>query len=214
MSETRRLRRKDLKGPDELQHATQWVFRNVASHEREVTIASLALVVVALVVIGVRGYRGWRDAQASDAFRRAFQAYVADDVATAGPEFAKVAEGWPGSRWAELALVYRGELAQRRGDRREATAAFASLLDTTEEPTLRQIGEYNLGVAKRATGDSTAADHFHRAAEIRGPLQASAAIAIAAGSSEALEAAQLADFEAVLPPELREFVGRNVERPQ
>lgn len=213
MSETQRLRRKDLKGPDELQHATQWVFRYVSSHEREVAFAALALVVVVAVVIGVRGYRGWRDGQASDAFRLAFQAYVAEDLATAAKGFVSVVEGWPGSRWSELALVYRGEIAQRRGDRKEAAAAFASLLDTTEEPTLRQIGEYNLGIVMRAAGDPVAADHFHRAAKIQGPLQAAAVIAIAAGPSDSgdLDAAQLADLEPVLPPELREFIGRNVE---
>lgn len=210
MTETQRLRRKDLKGPDEFQHATQRVFAYLMAHEREVSFAIVAIVLVIAVVLGVRGYRGWRDGQASDAFRMAFQAYVADDVAAAAPAFSGVTEDWPGSRWSQLALVYQGDLAKRRGEREEASRAFSILLETTREPVLRQIAEYNLGVVKQGGGDPSAVEHFRRAAEIEGPLQAAAVIAATARRSgtDALEGISVADLEPVLSPELREFVGR------
>lgn len=211
MVETQRLRRKDLKGPDEFQHATRRAFSYLLAHEREVMVAIVAVVLVLAVVLGIHGYRGWRDSQASDAFRAAFQAYVADDVAVASSGFAGVTESWPGSRWSQLALVYQGELAKRRGEREEASRAFSTLLEVTREPVFRQIAEYNLGVVKQGGGGSGAVEHFRRAAEIEGPLQAAAVIAATAGRSAAdvLEGMSLADLEPVLPPELREFVGRS-----
>ena len=210
MVETQRLRRKDLKGPDEFQHATQRAFSYLMAHEREATVAIVAIALVLAVVLGIHGYRGWRDRQASDAFRTAFQAYVADDAGAAGSGFSRVTESWPRSRWAQLALVYQGELAKRRGERDEASRAFSILLETTREPVFRQIGEYNLGVLKQGGGDAGAVEHFRRAAEIEGPLQAAAVVAATASRSGAdvLEDIEIADLEPVLPPELREFVGR------
>jgi hypothetical protein len=212
MTETQRLRRKDLKGPDEFQHATQRMVAYIGAHERELMVAIVAFVVVVAVVLGVRGYRAWRDGQASDAFRSAFQAYVADDVAVADSGFAGVIREWPGSRWSQLALVYQGELAKRRGEVQGASGAFSMLLETTREPALRQIAEYNLGVLKRSGGEAGAAvEHFRRAAEIEGPLHAAAVVAATAGppSPGGLDGKRLADLEAILPPELREFVERS-----
>jgi hypothetical protein len=208
--ETQRLRRKDLKGPDEFQHATQRVLSYLVAHEREVAFAIVAVALVIAVVLGIHGYRGWRDRQASDAFRTAFRAYGADDVAVAGPGFAEVTESWPGSRWSQLALVYQGELATRRGEREEATRVFSILLERTRDPVFRQIAEYNLGVIKQASGDSRSVEHFRRAAEITGPLQVAAVIAATAGRSGAdeFEGIDIADLEPVLPPELREFIAR------
>ena len=201
-----KIRRKDLKSPDEFQTATQRVLAYVGTHERETLIAIGGLVLLVGVVLGVRGYRSWQNDRAAEAFREAFSAYTAEDLPKARRGFESVSERW-GGNWAGLALVYLGDTASRSHDAATARGAFEKALATTREPTLRQIAEYNLGVLKRNAGDAAANEHFRRAASIDGPLRASALVALAVedGAAEGLADAR-AEADELLPPDLRDFV--------
>jgi hypothetical protein len=202
-----KIRRKDLKSPDEFQTATQRVLAFVRAHERETLIALGGFVVLVAVVLGVRGYRSWQNEGAAAAFREAFRAYAAEDLAKARQGFQSVSDRWGGT-WGNLALVYLGDTASRSHDAAAARGAFEKALASTREPTIRQIAEYNLGVLKRNAGHAAAAnEHFRRAASTEGPLRAPALVALAAadGGAEGLADAR-AEADELLPPDLREFV--------
>jgi hypothetical protein len=202
-----KIRRKDLKSPDEFQTATQRVLAYARAHERETLIAFGGFVVLIAVVLGVRGYRSWQNDRAAEAFREAFRAYAAEDLTKARQGFEAVSERW-GGNWGGLALVYLGDTASQSHDAAAARSAFERALAATREPTLQQIAEYNLGVLKRNAGDAAAADeHFRRAAGTDGPLRAPALVALAVGGSGAEGLADArAEADELLPPELREFV--------
>ncbi|MGH7805105.1 MAG: tetratricopeptide repeat protein [Candidatus Binatia bacterium] len=209
MSRDPKIRRKDLKSPDEFVTATQRVLAVMRDHERETLLAIGALVALIAIVLGVRSYRSWRDGQASDAFRSAFKAYASEDLATARKGFETVGVDWRGSQWGTLAHVYLGDVAVQSKDAAAAQAAFEKALESADDPSLRQIAEYNLGVLKRNAGDGAAAnDHFRRAAGLDGPYRSAALVALAAadgGPSQAPPEAR-AEADELLPPEIREFV--------
>jgi predicted negative regulator of RcsB-dependent stress response len=208
MTRDPKIRRKDLKAPDEFLTATQRAVAYARAHERETLLAIGAFVALVAIVIGVRGYRSWRDGQAAAAFRDAFRAYAAEDLVEARKGFETVSEDWRGGLWGNLALVYLGDAALKTKDAAGAQAAFEQALESAREPSLRQIAEYNLGVLKRNAGDVAAAnEHFRKAAGIEGPLRSAALVALAAaeGAPSAPPEAR-AEADELLPPEIREFV--------
>ena len=208
MTRDPKIRRKDLKGPDEFLTATQRALAYARAHERETLLAIGAFVAIVAIVVGIRGYRSWRDGQAAEAFREAFRAYAAEDLVEARKGFETVSKDWRGGLWGNLALVYLGDAAVRTKDSAGAQAAFEQALESAREPSLRQIAEYNLGVIKRNAGDAAAAnEHFRKAAGIEGPLRAAALVALAAaeGAPSAPPEAR-AEADELLPAEIREFV--------
>lgn len=168
----KRVRRKDLKGPDEFLSFTQRALEYARQNEREVTIVVLALVGVVAVALGIRGYRSWQLGRAVQSFGRAYQEFAADHLERAADGFTAVASAWPGTPQGELALLYLGNCyADLRNDS-AAKAAFTDLLAGTNDEGLRQIARYNLGVLKQKTGDTAgAAEEFHAAAATAGPLR-------------------------------------------
>ena len=207
MSRDPKIRRKDLKSPDEFHTATQRALTFLGAHEREALMAVGALLALVALVLAVRGYRSWRDGQAEAAFRDAFRAYAAEDLTKAREGFQKVSESWFGT-WGDLALVYLGDSAMRTKDAAAAKVAFEKALESSGEPSVRQIAEYNLGVIKRNSGDAAgASEHFRRAASADGPLRSAALVALAATGGEGPPLVEArAEAEELLPPDLREFV--------
>src|SRR5262245_44912557 len=108
MATTKRIGRKELKEPDEFLTLTQQALEYAKQHEREVTIASIAIAVVLVLVFGVRWYRGWQHDKAEAAFGAARRDFSAARFETAVTGFDRVSREFPGTAFGPLALAYKG----------------------------------------------------------------------------------------------------------
>lgn len=168
----KRVRRKDLKSPDEFLSLTQRVLAYARQNRREVIIGALTVVSLMALALGVRAYRNWQTGRASDALRRAYQELAADHLDLAADSFTVVASSWPSTLEGKLALVYAGNCYAELGRKAEANSTFTELLARTRDEEFRQIALYNLGVLKRETGDSAGAqEDLGAAAAVPGPLR-------------------------------------------
>ncbi len=199
---------KELREPDEFLSQSRRFLDYARDHERELTIAVVALVVVVLGAFGVRGYRQWQAARAQAAFRTAHAGFVAGKLESAAAELAEVERSWPRTPYGRLAGVYVGSAYADLGKTAEARTAFEATIAASREPLLQQIAHYNLGLLKQKDGDKAgAAKDFATAAAIEGPLRGPAWFA-RLGTEQAFEESAGAGMEAVaeLAPEPRAFV--------
>ena len=173
-----KIRRKDLRRPDEFMEFTgrawQWVLDN-----RKVTITVAVSVVVLLAAVsGLRRYRSYREFAAAEAFRKATALFAEGDTTGAAAAF----EGIPRvGAYAVLADLYRGQAALKDGDTTAAAEAFRLVASESETPPyLRQRAIYGLARALEEQGDTTRAlAHYEEAANLPGPFNVDARLAAA-----------------------------------
>jgi tetratricopeptide (TPR) repeat protein len=175
----KKLRRKDLKGPDEFIGTTQRVLDYVRENPGQVSLAAGGLILMLVLALGVRAYRDWQATRAGEAFSDAYRVLSAGDLDEGVAALRRVSEEWAGVRDAALAQAYaaNGYLELGRDD--DAKAAFERLLEMTREPTLRQIALYNLGLLAREASDRERAEkHLREATAIDGPLRGASWVAV------------------------------------
>jgi tetratricopeptide (TPR) repeat protein len=202
------IRRKELKEPDEFLTLSKRFFEYARVHERQLTIAVLALVGIGTFAVGIRWYRSWQLAKAEAAFGAARLELAAQRLPTAAERFARVSAEWPNSSYAELALVYLGNCYSELGKDKEAGDAYAQALATARDPLVRQIAHYNLGLLKAKAGDKPgSAKELGAAAETEGPLRGIAWFARLSNAEPFVEDVSQG-LKAIdeLSPEAREYV--------
>jgi len=164
-----KIRRKDLRRPDEFMEFTgrawQWVLDN-----RRLTISvAVSVVVLMASVAGLRQYKAHRDFVASEAFRKATALLDSGDthsLTTALNEVPSIGT-YPG-----LTDLYRGYAALTEADPAAAAESFRSAAKHSDlPPYLRQRALYGLGTALAAQGDVAGAlAQLEQAAELPGPF--------------------------------------------
>jgi hypothetical protein len=208
----KRIRRKELKGPDEFVSLTQRALQYAKENDRELTIAGLALVAVVGLALGVRAYRGWQQSKAEDAFAQAYEEFVAGHLDGAVAAFSTINARWPRTQYAQLSLLYLANSYSDLGKDSDAEIAFSQLLSHSRDDALRQIAYYNLGMLRRKAGDAAAAqEKFRAAGALEGPLQATALFTALRTQSDPAKAADIAsgDLQSLrdgLPPQVREYL--------
>ncbi len=214
---SKRVRRKELKGPDEFISLTQRALEYAKQNEREVTFAVLALVALVGAALGVRAYRGWQLARAEEALGRAYREMTENRLDRAAEGFTAVASGWPSTPPGELALLYLGNCEADLGRDEEAKASFTGLIGRTRDEALLQIAHYNLGMLKRKAEDTAGAmEEFRAAGTTVGPLQGAAwfaGVRIRERLGKADERPPGEEIRAVsegLPAEVREYLAARV----
>jgi len=184
-----RLRRKDLKGPDEFFSTTQRAVEYARDNPARVALAAAAIVLVALLAVGVRVAREWQDDAAREAWSTAQRMLAQGELEKAAKAFETVHQEHKGSPQAEIALLQVGNLWAELGKNDEARTAFGRLAQTTSDSRLRQMALYNLGMLERAAGDAAAAEeHLQAAARDTGPLRGAAWLAVGAADGNAVDA--------------------------
>jgi len=180
----KKLRRKDLKGPDEFITTTQRIISQAREHSRELAWAAAGGVFLLGVALGVRAYRESRQEGAEDALGVAYEAFKQEDFTRAAGLFAGVSEDWAGTPQATLALAYAGNAHMEAGNVEGGRRSFEELLASAPNGSeLRQLALYNLGVLDRLAGDSVKAEErLREAANAVGPF-AGAAWAAAYGAT-------------------------------
>ncbi|MGH9891437.1 MAG: tetratricopeptide repeat protein [bacterium] len=186
---TRKLRRKDLKQPDEFVTLTQRAVEYARENERQVTLGTLGIVLLVALALGVRTYRDWQAESSREAFADAYRRFAAGELERAVEGFRYVRANWSNTPSGELAAIYAGSALIELGKLDDARVAFGEVADTTDEPSLRQIALYNLGLLHRRTGSVEEAERqLQSAADIDGPLRGAAWLAARTTGGEVAEA--------------------------
>lgn len=174
-----KLRRKDLKAPDEFVSATQRAAEYVQENPRMVILVTAGLLILLAVALGVRTYRESRLEAAAKDLGRAYQMLSRDGAGAAAETLATVAETWSGTGAGVLARAYAANSFLSEGDEVRARGHYELLLEQTADPFYRQIAQYNLGVLDRRSGDEDSARRrFEAAAALEGPLSGAARVAL------------------------------------
>lgn len=127
MAEKARLRRKDIKRPDEFHTLTGRAVTWVREHQQLVTWGG-AVAVALLVAIGIAtAYRGARERDANADLTRAMTKLGTDQYAAAASELIDVSVRWEGTGVAPVAGLLGANAAIRGGDADKAIAEITRL---------------------------------------------------------------------------------------
>jgi hypothetical protein len=202
------IRRKELKEPDEFLTLSKRFLEYARAHERNLTLAVLAVLGIAALALGIRWYRSWQLGKAEAAFGAARLELAAQRLPTAAERFAKVSADWSGTPFGELALIYLANCNAELGKDQEAADAYARALVDAQDPLMRQIAQYNLGLLKAKAGDKAgSAKEFGAAAATDGPLRGIAWFArLSNGETFVEDVSQGLKAIDELGPDAREYV--------
>lgn len=207
-----RLRRKDLRGPDEFVTATSQATVWAGAHRNLLIAVGAVVLVVAGVAIGWSRYRASRVEAASHDFRAARATFEAAKYAEAVPQFEALSAAYPETTFGRLAVLYRGHAMAKKGEPASAIAAYEEFLaGSPPADYLKQEALVALGYAREATGDAAAAlTAYTDAAELDGPFRTEARLGAArleeaAGRPEKAQAFYAAAAE-VADGELKDFI--------
>src|SRR2546430_4728592 len=157
-----KIRRKDLRKPDEFEtltgQAVAW-----ADEHRPVVYGVLAVAVVVLAgSLAIGRWRAARNDAAAVAFRSAQESFDEGKSQDAAQDFAYVVERYPGAPFARLAALSRAHALARQGDQAAAATAYGEYLASAAVPDyLRQEALVGLARAKEAAGDMAGALDAH-----------------------------------------------------
>lgn len=173
-----KIRRKDLRQPDEFIEFTGQAWQWVRDNRRATTISAVAVILIILAVAGVRQYRAYRQANAAEAFRTATALFAEGDTKGARAALEQVPRI---HFYGALADLYAGRAALTDADATAAAEAFRAATSHSDlPPYLRQQALYGLALAVAQQGDAAGALALHEeAAELPGPLTVDARLAAA-----------------------------------
>jgi tetratricopeptide (TPR) repeat protein len=176
-----KIRRKDLRQPDEFETLTAQAL-SWAEDNRGIVVAVVsALVALALVMIVLGRVRATRNETAAGLFRTAHEAFATSKYPEAADGFAALARDYPSTPFGRLATMYRGHALARQGDATGAATAYADFLASSSmDGYLRQEALVALGRSREGTGDSAAAlEAYEEAGELDGPFRTDALLGAA-----------------------------------
>jgi tetratricopeptide (TPR) repeat protein len=176
-----KIRRKDLRKPDEFETLTGQAFGWIEEHRPLVAGVAGAVGVAALAMLAVGHWRATRNATAAADFRSAQAAFEAGQNQESARAFAAVAEIYPRAPFGRLAVLYRAHALARAGDAAGAAVAYGEYLASSPATDyLRQEALTGLAHAREASGDTAAAlDAYTQAAALDGPFRTDASLAAA-----------------------------------
>jgi predicted negative regulator of RcsB-dependent stress response len=212
-----KVRRKDLRKPDEFETLTGQVVDWADANRSIVGAIVTGVLVVAAIVLGVARWRASRNETASADFQAAHARLTAGAFDEAARGFDQVAAEYPHAPFGRLAGLYRAHALARSGDAAGAATAYAEYLAGSPPANyLRQEALTGLARAKEASGDTKAAlDTFTQAGAVPGPFRTDALLAAARLHEAAGEHEQaVAIYKSLLPdaadPELKAFLESKV----
>lgn len=183
MSETKKLRRKDLHlgEPDEFVTLTSRIVE--WSKQNQSTVMAIAAVLAGLLL----GIAGWQWLQQSRAARSTTDFYAANELfrreqwPAAAKSFDELAASYPGTAYGRIARLYAGRAGLRAGKPADAISRLQEFLSSpVPDPALEQLAHVNLALALGSQGQGDAAlAEANKAVEMTGPAHGEALIALA-----------------------------------
>lgn len=187
----RKLRRKDIRQPDEFITTAERAWQWVRTHPLPVGALAGAIVVLTAGGALFARSRAARAEAAAAAFAKAREELAAGHVKAAAAKFSEIERKYHGTPGASLAQLYEGHAAMRQGEPLRAAAAYQRYLEAGAASSyLRQEALVGLAAAREETGDVQAAlSALAQAASIPGPFETEARLAearlrVAAGEPE------------------------------
>jgi len=176
-----KVRRKDLKKPDEFETLTGQAVAWAQAHRSLVLTVAAGALVLALGFLALGRWRDERNAAAGAAFRDAHASFEAGRFTDAARAFADVESGYPRTPFGRLAGLYRGHALARQGDPAGAATAYGEYIATSPPSDyLRQEALTGLARAKEATGDTGGAlEAYTQAGGLAGPYRTDALLGAA-----------------------------------
>ena len=191
MAEKVRLRRKDIKRPDEFITLTSQAVAWAKEHQQLVTWGGVAAIAI-IVAIGIAAaYRGARERDANADLARAMQTLGANDYAAAASALLDVSSRWDGTGVAPVAGLLGANAALRGGDPDKAMAELTRLqAQSSDWPSyLRQqlLVAWGLALEDKQQWQDAAAK-YKDAAALDGPYTSDAMLGEARARERAGEA--------------------------
>jgi tetratricopeptide (TPR) repeat protein len=176
-----KIRRKDLKQPDEFMTVAYSVEDFVEHHLSKVITGAIVVLVVAAVFFLIYQHVSTVRREAAEQFYQGFSALNSKDYKRAEDRFNALIADHPSTRAADLARFYRGIAYFNSGDLPRARQALEDYTQGDAAPrSLRELALMDLGVVYEQMHDyAKAADAYQRAAAINGPERNNARVAIA-----------------------------------
>lgn len=176
-----RIRRKDLRRPDEFETLTGETFVWAQHHQTTLIVAGVALLAIAVGFILMSRSRAARLQEANLQFQQAQAQLERGSAATAATQFESIEQNASGTSYGQLAGLYRGHAFLKQGDGAGASTAYTQYLSTASAPDyLRQQALIGLGRAKEMANDlSGAEDAYLQAEKLDGPATTEASLGVA-----------------------------------
>ncbi len=168
----RKLRRKELKQPDEFLTLFDQARDFFVENLRQVLISAGIVLGVAAIAIAVYAYERHRDQLAGEQFSTALAALNAKNYKTAEQQFAKLAEAEPNRRVGQLARFYLANAYLGENDLPHARDALVVFLAGEHDALFTNLALTDLAVIYERMGDyKKAAGAYRQAAAVPGPEQ-------------------------------------------
>jgi len=176
-----KIRRKDLRGPDEFETLTGETFVWAQHHQTTLIVGGVLLLAIAVGLILMSRSRAARNQEADLQFQQAQAQLDRGSAATAATQFEAIEQNASGTPYGRLAGLYRGHALLKQGDGAGAATAYTQYLSTASAPDyLRQQALIGLGRAKEMANDpSGAQDAYLQAEKLDGPATAEASLGVA-----------------------------------
>jgi tetratricopeptide (TPR) repeat protein len=176
-----KIRRKDLRGPDEFETLTGETLAWAQGHQTPLVVGGVVLLAIVLGVLLVMRSRSIHNQEAAGQFQQAQGQLAGGSAAAAATQFEAIAQNASGTPFGRLAALYRGHALLKQGDGAGAAAAYTQYLNGASVPDyLRQQALLGLGRAKEIGGDTTGAhDAYLEAEKLDGPARAEASLGVA-----------------------------------
>ena len=176
-----KIRRKDLRGPDEFETLTGEGIAWAQKHQTKFIIGVVGVLLVGVVTLLIARSRAARNQEASIQFQLATAQLENGSAAVAATQFGNLEQSASSTAFGQLAGLYRGHALLRQGDGAGAAAAYTQYLSTASAPDyLRQQALVGLGNAKQLGNDTSGAhDAYLQAEKLDGPAKDEAALGVA-----------------------------------
>jgi len=170
-----RIRRKDLRQPDEFVSLANQAANYAREHARPLGWAAAVAGILLVVAFSLLSFRSVQRQRASTELGQAMTTYDNQKYADAEKLFEDFLQRWPSSDEAPMARFYAGQAALAQGNYEQAALSLQGALSGLGREYLRQEALVGLGYTLEAKKDYTgAAKHFGEAATLRGPYRESA----------------------------------------
>jgi predicted negative regulator of RcsB-dependent stress response len=179
-----KLRRKDLKQPDEFMTLAYWVQDFFEEHLNKVISGLVIIVVVGAAAFGIYNHVVNVRHATEQLFYDGFSALDAKNYKAAEDKFNDLVTNHPSSNAASLARFYLGLAYLNSGDLTHARAQLEDYVQSAAPASLRELAMMDLGVIYEQTHEyAKATEIYKQAAALNGPESNDARI----GEARALE---------------------------
>lgn len=164
----RKLRRKDLKEPDEFLSFFYDLREFLTTNVTQIVLSAGVVVAVALIVAGTYYYERHRDREAAAQFYTAFQALEAKQYKVAEQDFSALSDAEQSREVGRLSRFYLATCYLGDSDLPHARDALAAYLADAHDPTFEGLALMDLGVVYERMGDLQKAEGAYKQAAVSG----------------------------------------------